>query len=413
MFQRAKYHVSEWLPALKSRNYRLYFFGQGVSLIGTWMAAVAQQWLLYPTLTNNKSLLGVASAVNAVPTIVLLLYAGVIADRTDRRIGILVQQVLYALVTFMLFFLVSSGTIQVWHVFVATFLTGAVFAFDMPTRQALMIELVDKKHIASAIALNTGIFNTARVIGPTVAGLLIASIGIAPAFFINGVSFVAVIASVLLMNIPRYIKIEQSDSVWGQLKSGALYIREHQHIWTPLLILFLLSLFTGPLVTFLPVFAKDIFRVGEVGFGLLQAAFGLGAVVGSFGFSKLYQAITDKHRFLAGLLIIISLSMAGFSYASLFILALGAIFLGGWGGATLMTLVRTAVHEQVPNHLRGRLVSYYSLVLIGGTPIGALLGSVGVGTIGIRLTVLLSAIFFGVTTLILIKNLDKRYIKFI
>lgn len=410
MFQRAKYHVSQWLPALKSRNYRLYFFGQGVSLIGTWMAAVAQQWLLYPILTNNKSLLGVASAVNAAPTIVLLLYAGVIADRTDRRIGILVQQVLYALVTFALFFLVSSGMIQVWHVFVATFLSGAVFAFDMPTRQALMIELVDKKNIASAIALNTGIFNTARVIGPTVAGLLIARVGIAPAFFINGVSFVAVIASVLLMNIPRYIKIEQSDSVWRQLKSGALYIREHQHVWSPLLILFLLSLSTGPIVTFLPVFAKDIFRVGEVGFGLLQAAFGLGAVVGSFGFSKLYQAITHKHRFLAGLLIIISLSMAGFSYASLFILALGTIFLGGWGGATLMTLVRTAVHEHVPNHLRGRLVSYYSLVLIGGTPIGALLGSVGVGTIGIRLTVLLSAIFFGVTTLILTKNLDKRYI---
>src|SRR3989344_7396970 len=132
MFQRAKYHVSQWLPALRSRNYRLYFFGQGVSLIGTWMAAVAQQWLLYPTLTNNKSLLGVASAVNAVPTIILLLYAGVIADRTDRRIGILVQQVLYALVSFALFFLVSSGTIQVWHVFMATFLTGAVFAFDMP-----------------------------------------------------------------------------------------------------------------------------------------------------------------------------------------------------------------------------------------------------------------------------------------
>lgn len=413
MLQKAKHIAGDFLPALKSRNYRLYFFGQGVSLVGTWMAAVAQQWLLYPTLTNNKSLLGVASAVNAVPTIVLLLFAGVIADRTDRRVGVLIQQILYAFVTFTLFFLVSSGTIQAWHVFVATFLVGAVFAFDMPARQALMIELVDKKHIASAIALNTGIFNTARVIGPTVAGLLIASVGIAPAFFINGVSFVAVIASVLLMNIPRYTKIEQSDSVWRQLKSGALYIREHQHIWAPLLILFLLSLSTGPLVTFLPVFAKDIFRVGEVGFGLLQAAFGFGAVVGSFGFSKLYQTIKDKHRFLAGLLIIISLSMAGFSYAPLFILALGAIFLGGWGGATLMTLVRTAVHEHVPNHLRGRLVSYYSLVLIGGTPVGALLGSVGVTTIGIRLTVLLAALFFGITTLILTNKFNNHYKKFI
>lgn len=413
MLQKAKHIAGDFWPALKSRNYRLYFFGQGISLVGTWMAAVAQQWLLYPTLTNNKSLLGVASAVNAVPTIVLLLFAGVIADRTDRRIGILIQQILYALVTFALFLLVSSGTIQVWHVFMATFLVGAVFAFDMPTRQALMIELVDKKHIASAIALNTGIFNTARVIGPTVAGLLIARSGIATAFFINGVSFIAVIASVLLMNIPRYIKIEQSDSVWRQLKSGALYIREHQHIWTPLLILFLLSLSTGPLVTFLPVFANDIFRVGEVGFGLLQAAFGFGAVVGSFGFSKLYQTIKDKHRFLAGLLIIISLSMAGFSYTPLFIFALLAIFLGGWAGATLMTFVRTAVHEHVPNHLRGRLVSYYSLVLIGGTPVGALFGSMGVGTIGIRLTVFLSALFFGITTLILTINLDKRYIKFI
>lgn len=395
MLASLKHHLGEFLPALRSRNYRLYFIGQGISLVGTWMATVAQQWLLYPTLTNNKSLLGVASAVNALPTVVLLLYAGVVADRIDRRMGMLIQQILYALVAFGLFFLVLSGTVQVWHVLAATFLIGAVFAFDMPTRQALIIEFVDRKHIASAISLNTGIFSAARVVGPTLAGLLIARAGMAPAFFVNGVSFIAVIVSVLLMNIPRYIKTEDTDSVWKQLKSGASYIRNNQHIWAALVVLFLLSLSTGPVVTFLPVFAHDVFRVGEVGFGLLQAAFGLGAVIGSFGFSKLYQTFTDKHRFLVLLLILISLSIGSFAYAPLFSLALAAIFFGGWGGATLMTLVRTAVHEQVPNHLRGRLVSYYSLVLIGGTPIGAILGSVGVATIGIRLTILLSALFFG------------------
>lgn len=404
MLQKVKHGIGNLWPALQSRNYRLYFVGQGVSLIGTLMASTAQQWLVYPILTRNQSMLGIMSAINSIPTMILLLFAGVIADRIDRRAGMLVQQLLYAIIAFVLFALVATGTIQLWHVMLAAFLSGAIFAFDMTTRQAFMIELVNKDAIASAISLNTGIFSLGRVIGPIVAGVLIASVGIASAFFFNGVSFIAVIAGILLIYLPRSSVMTKSKSIRRELISGIDYVRKMHDVRVSLLLLFTFSAFTAPVLTLLPVFAHDVFRVGEVGFGVLSGALGLGAVVGSFGFSPIYARLKEHRGFIVLLLILVTVSLAGFAISPSYLAALILLVIGGFGSAGLMSLVRTDVHEQVPSSLRGRLVSFYSLALIGGTPIGALLASAGVATVGARITVFTGAIAFGFTALILMKS---------
>ena len=330
---------------------------------------------------------------------ILLLYAGVIADRIDRRSGMLVQQLLYAIIAFLLFSLVVTGTIQLWHVMVATFLSGAIFAFDMTTRQAFMIELVNKDAIASAISLNTGIFSLGRVIGPVVAGMVIASMGIAPAFLVNGVSFLAVIGGILLISLPPFHTLSKTKSLRKELMGGVEYVRKKPYVRMSLLMLFILSVCTAPLFTLLPVFAHDVFRVGEVGFGVLSGAIGLGAVVGSFGFSPIYARLREHREFTILLFILVTVSLTGFAVSPSYPAALTLLVFGGFGSASLMSLVRTVIHEQVPSMFRGRLVSFYSLALIGGTPIGALLASVGVATIGARLTVFISAVLFGLISL--------------
>lgn len=398
MLQKVKHGIGNLWPALRSRNYRLYFVGQGVSLIGTLMASTAQQWLVYPILTRNQSMLGIMSAINSIPTMILLLFAGVIADRIDRRSGMLVQQLLYAIIAFALFAFVETGTIQLWHVMVATFLSGAIFAFDMTTRQAFMIELVNKDAIASAISLNTGIFSLGRVVGPVVTGVLIASVGIASAFLVNGVSFIAVIGGILLISLPRSHAMEKSKSLRKELISGIEYVRRKYDVGVSLLLLFILSVCTAPVYTLLPIFAHDVFRVGEVGFGVLAGAIGLGAVVGSFGFSPIYARLKEHRGFTVLLLILVTVSLTGFAVSPSYPAALIFLVISGFGSAGLMSLVRTVVHEQVPSSLRGRLVSFYSLALIGGTPIGALLASAGVATVGARLTVLFGAILYGLTS---------------
>lgn len=404
MLQKVKHGIGNLWPALRWRNYRLYFVGQGVSLVGTLMASTAQQWLVYPILTRNQSMLGIMSAINSIPTMILLLFAGVIADRIDRRAGMLVQQVFYAVIAFALFALVATGTIQLWHVMVATFLSGAIFAFDMTTRQAFMIELVNNDAIASAISLNTGIFSLGRVVGPVVTGVLIASVGIASAFLVNGVSFIAVIGGILLISLPRSHAMEKSKSLRKELISGIEYVRRKYDVGVSLLLLFILSVCTAPVYTLLPIFAHDVFRVGEVGFGVLAGAIGLGAVVGSFGFSPIYARLKEHRGFTVLLLILVTVSLTGFSVSPSYPAALILLVISGFGSAGLMSLVRTVVHEQVPSSLRGRLVSFYSLALIGGTPIGALLASAGVATVGARLTVFTGAIAFGFSALILMRS---------
>lgn len=409
MLRKIKYTVGELLPALRSPNYRLYFWGQGISLVGTWMQEVAQSWLIYPTLTNNKSLLGVVSFVNLIPTVLLSLFAGVMVDRFNRKKGLMMTQSAFALIAFVLWLLIVTKSIAVWHVMVATLLTGIVFAFDMPFRQSFMIELVDKKYYSSAIGLNAAIFNAARAIGPAVAGVLIASIGIATAYLANSVSFLAVIFAVRAINITQIQEVRIQTPFREGLYEGVSYLRQNKVLVVLLGILFFLTMFTWPLSTLLPVFAHDIFGMGELGFGLLHAFFGLGALLSALLSYKIFTVIKNRFRLLVVALTMVSIAQVLFSASSLFSVSLGLQFISGWAIITVITLCNTLLQTTVPPELRGRIASFYSLVLIGGMPFGALFGSVGVSTIGPQWTVCLSGILLAVSTFVLIYSTRGKF----
>lgn len=394
MLRRIKHHIGNFLPALRYPNYRLYFFGQGISLIGTMMQSVAEQWLVYPTLTNNKSLLGIVSAINLLPVTALVLLAGVWADRVDRRRAQMILQSLYAVIAFVMSYLIFSGRVEVWHVMVAALVSGVIFSFDMPTRQSLMVNLVDRQHFASAVSLNGAIFNGARMIGPAVAGALIAAAGIAPAYFFNGISFLAVIVSVYWMRIPKPSTPVHRATIRSQFKEGLDYIRLTPMVYIALTLLAVLTIFTWPLNTLLAVFAHDIYNRGEVGFGLLQSAFGAGAMTGAFGFSALFQKVKRKDLLLIVSVLIVSLPSVVYAFWHQFVGALVLLFLSGWGVTTTIGVFNTTIQTMVPDRLRGRIMSYYSFVLVGGMPFGALLASIGVGVIGAPYTIFFCTVAF-------------------
>lgn len=392
MLTHIKYHIGNYLPALRSRNYRLYFFGQGISLIGSWMAAVAEQWLIYPTLTNNQSLLGVASMINLLPTTFLVLFAGVLADRVDKKKSMILIQALFGIISLILALLVYTKTVQLWQVFVATFLGGVIFAFDMPVRNALMLNLVEKKDYPSALSLNTGIFNIARAVGPAVAGFTIAVVGIALAYFLNSLSFLVVIGSLLLMRLPKHIpqSSKQRVSVVKGLGEAFTYVSENKVIGLILLLVAAVGFLTWPANTLLPVFAHDIYNVGEIGFGFMVSCFGLGAVVGAFGFSKLFHAIKNKYGLLLLTLNLTIFSALSFALVPSYYLSLLFLVLGGWAVGTFVSFASSIVQLYSPDQLRGRMASLYSFVLVGTMPFGALYASYCVTRLGPRYTVAVS-----------------------
>ncbi|MFZ5845362.1 MAG: MFS transporter [Patescibacteria group bacterium] len=402
MLARIKHRIGEFLPALRSHNYRLYFVGQGISLVGTWLQNVAEAWLIYPVLTNNRSLLGIVSAINLAPHFLFVLFAGVLVETWHKRRSLIAQQILYAGLAFVMFFLVFTKQVQVWHVMLIAFGFGLVFAFEMPTRQTLMLSLVEKKDYPSAISLNAAIFNAARAIGPAIAGVSIATIGIAPAYFLNSLSFLAVIVAVLLMRLPRQEQYEERISVILGLKESFIYLIQNKVIVVLLLILLLQTLFSWPLATLLPVFAKDVFHRGEVGFGLLQSAFGAGAVVGALGFSTLFSVARDKYKLLQLSIFGDIAAILVFSISPIFPLALLAQFCNGLLIQTIISTSNTLIQLVTPDTLRSRMLSFYSFVLVGGMPFGALLGSLGVVTVGPRLTVALSSILLALASFSLI-----------
>lgn len=402
MLTKIKHTVGEFLPALRSPNYRLYFWGQGISLVGTWMQDIAQSWLIYPVLTNNKSLLGIVSFVNLIPTAVLALFAGVLVDRVSRKKGLIATQSAFALIAFVLWILIVTKSIAVWHVLIATFMTGVVFAFDMPFRQSFMIELVEKKYFSSAIGLNAAIFNAARAIGPAIAGVLIATIGISTAYLINSISFFALIFGVRAIQVSKKTEIVIHTPFKMGFYEGINYIRTNKVLAVLLGILFCLTLFTWPLATLLPVFAHDIFHMDELGFGLLHAFFGMGALVAALLFYKIFTLTKYIYRFLVIAISLAAMTQILFSLSTIFFLSLLLQFIGGWAVITVITFCNTLLQTTVPSRLRGRIASFYSLVLIGGMPFGGLLGSIGVATVGPRMTVGISGVLLAISTFVLI-----------
>lgn len=410
MLQKVKHHLVSYLPAFRSVNYRLYFAGQGISLIGSWMQVVAEQWLVYPVLTNNKSLLGLESAVGMLPTLLFVLFAGVLVDRIDKRKMFITFQIIYAVIAFILFLLIATGHIQIWHLFLAAFIGGTVMAFENPTRQTFMIDLVDRKDLPSALSLSSAMFNSARAIGPALAGITIAAIGIAPAYLVNAISFFAVIASLYMMKFPPVVREEKKNPpVLEGLKEGLRYIKENKIYLALFGIVGSVTFFTWPVTTLLPVFAHDIFKTGEVGFGLLQSAFGIGAVLAGLSFHTVYDRVERKYRifFVSIPAVVILLSL--FAWVPWFWVALLIMAISGVAMSMTYAAANTIIMMSIPEYLRGRMMSMYMFVFMGGMPIGALLSSVLVNVLGPRMTVFTCAIATGVSVVSIIAILRGKF----
>ena len=409
MLHKVKEQIGSFLPALRSKNYRLFFVGQGISLVGSWMQMIAEQWLVYPILTTNKSLLGLIGAVGMLPMLIFVLFAGVLVDRVNKRNVFLFFQYVYMIIALILCFLIATHQIQLWHIFVAALVGGTIMAFESPTRMTFVMDLVDKKDLPSALALNQAMFNSARAIGPALAGFTIAAIGIAPAYLANALSFFAVIASIYMMRFPKMEKIAvQHPPILAGLKEGFQFIKDHKIYLALLGIVGIMTFFSWPIATILPVFAHDIYKTGEVGFGLLQSAFGIGAVVAGLSFHTIFAKVTKKYLLIYTGMAVTILAFGMFAWSPWFWLALITQAIGGWAISTTYATANTLIIVTIPQEFRGRIMSIYMFVFMGGMPFGALLSSGLVSLYGPRLTVFLCVIATFVSGLTLILSLREK-----
>ncbi|HMJ59531.1 MAG TPA: MFS transporter [Gemmatimonadales bacterium] len=362
------------LGALAHRNFRLFLFGQTVSLTGTWMQSIAQGWLVLQ-LTDSPFYVGLVSALGSVGVLVFTLYAGVVADRSDKRRVVTITQTLLMLQAFALAALVATGKVTVENVMALALFMGIVNAFDIPTRQSFLVEMVGKEDLMNAIALNSSMFNATRVFGPAVAGILIGSAGMVWCFLLNGVSYLAVIASLLAMRLTPHVPRPTQSSAWQGFREVVTYLRSDRRVSTLVVLTGLFSVFGFPYLVMMPVFARDVLHARAAGYGALTAAVGAGALLGALGIAVLSRRIPKGRTLVLGgtsFGLALVLFAASRSYTvSLFILALT-----GCAMITNNALTNTLLQTLVPDALRGRVMGFYSFVFVGLAPLGALLAGV-------------------------------------
>ncbi len=363
-------HASTF-QALRHRNFRLWFFGQLTSLIGTWMQTIAQNWLVYQ-LTGSAWDLGLVNFVGAIPLVPLTLHAGAIADRFSKRRIIFLTQASMMALAFVLAILCATGAVRLWHVLGLAFLLGTVQAIDTPARQAFVIELVGREDLANAIALNSGTFHGARVIGPAVAGILVAAIGVSGAFFLNGVSFLAVLGALFLMDAALIRRAQPDgtgrDDLWG----GVRYLAGNRIPGSVVLLISLSAFLAMPYYVLVPIFAKEVLGGGAGSYGGLMSAAGVGAVLGS-----LYAASGGAVRRKGALLTAGSLSfpflLLAFSFSRHYTVSILLLAAVGFAFVIQNAPANSLLQSLVPDHLRGRVLAIYVSLFLGLMRLGGLL----------------------------------------
>ncbi len=370
------------LRALAHRNYRLFFFGQLVSLVGTWMQSVAQSWLVY-RLTGSATLLGLVGFATQAPTFFFASAGGVVADRWPRRRILVVTQVTSAAVAALLAALTLSGVVTVPLVVVCAILLGIVNGFDIPARQAFVIELVGREDLISAIALNSSAFNAARVLGPAVAGILVAAVGEGWCFLANAVSFLAVIVGLLRMRLAAAPPAPQQTSPLRSLAEGFRFAAGSRPVRAILLLLGLVS-FTGmPYVVLMPIFADRILHGGASGLGLLMGASGVGALAGALLLAS-RDGVSGLGRWVAFAAGGFGLSLLAFAASRTFWLSAAVLVAVGFFLMSQMAASNTLVQTMVPDAFRGRVMALYAMMFMGMAPFGALAAGALADRIGAR-----------------------------
>lgn len=361
--------------ALRHRNYRLFFAGQAVSLVGTWMMTVALSWLVLE-LTGDPFMLGVVSAAQFLPVLLLGLFGGLIADGLPKRRTLIVTQALAAILSLVLFLLAVTGTVQVWQIVLIAAIGGVRNAVDLPTRQAFAVELVGREDIGNAVALNSALFNGARVVGPAIAGIVIGLSGVSVAFLIDGVSFVAVLAGLLLMREEELRRSAlpaprpaSARAALTTIADGLRYVRRTDLVLLATLVVGLGSLFGLNFTVLAPALAQDVLRTDASGYGFLMAATGVGSLLTALAIA--FRGSSRPATIAAGALILgvaeVVLGVSGLMSVSL--LAMAAV---GVGTILMAATANTVIQLTVPDDLRGRVMSVYTTVFAGSTPVGGL-----------------------------------------
>jgi MFS family permease len=389
--------------ALRHRNYRLFISGQLISLIGTWMQSVAESWLVY-RLTGSAVLLGVVGFANRIPVLLFSTVGGAVADRYNRHHIVIATQVASMCLAGLLAYLTLSGTVQVWHLMAIAAALGLVNAIDIPTRQSFVVQLVAREDLPNAIALNSTIFNGARVVGPAIAGVLVATVGEGWCFFANAVSYVAVILGLLYIRVSPAKRTDRPASALAHMAEGFRFVSGSPPIRALLLLLGLVSLMGTPYSVLMPIIADQRLHAGARGMGILMGAAGVGALIGALSLAR-RTTLQGYGRSIAVAAMGLGVSLVAFSTARQLWLAVVLLVPVGYAMMTQMAATNTLIQSMVPDALRGRVMAIYSMMFMGMAPVGALLAGGLAERFGAATTVALGGFFCIAGGLILLGRL--------
>jgi MFS family permease len=415
---REKRGLSFMLRALSHRNYKLFFSGQSLSLIGTWMTRIATSWLVY-RLTGSAMLLGVVGFAGQIPSFLLAPFAGVLVDRWNRHRLLVATQVLAMLQSLALAVLALTGVIKIWHVILLSIFQGVINAFDMPARQAFVVEMVEKREdLPNAIALNSSMVNAARLLGPSIGGVVIAAVGEGWCFMLDGVSYLAVIASLLAMKItPRMTKRISETNMLREIREGWKYASGFAPIRNVLLLLALVSLVGMPYTVLMPVFANEILRGGPSTLGLLMAASGVGALAGAF-FLAGRKSVLGLGKYIPLMAGAFGAGLIAFSFSRRLWLSLLLMVVTGLGFMVQMAASNTVLQTIVDEDKRGRVMSFYTMAFMGTAPFGSLLAGSIAERLGAPHTLMfggigcvIGALWFATTLPSLRRDVHPIYVK--
>jgi len=376
--------------ALKHRNFRLFFVGQLVSLTGSWMQNTAQGWLVYQ-MTGSKVLLGTVAAVGSLPLLLLSLWGGSVADRHPKRTVVFFTQMGMMLLAFVFAALVGSGHIQPWHILVIAALGGVAMAFDMPARQAFMVEMTSREDLMNAVSLNSSIVNGARIVGPAVAGYLMAHVGMTWCFLLNGFSFIAVIVGLLMMRLPKFMPPAEPASTGRHMLEGFAYVAGHRRVRLLLLLFGVVGIFGWSYSVLLPAYATDILHVGERGYGALLSANGFGALLGALTVATYGSRLRPRLMILGGLWLF-SAMLVLLAVVRWFPLVLACLAVGGWGMLLYFATTNTLIQTSVSDEMRGRVMGIWALVFGGMMPVGGLESGLLSQAVGVPWTIAAGAL---------------------
>ncbi len=377
--------------SLKHQNYRLFFCGQSISLIGTWMQQLAVSWLIY-RLSHSALLLGVVGFTSRIPTFVIAPFGGVLADRWNRHRMLVITQALSMIQALIFAVLVLTGWIAVWHVVVLSLFLGFINALDIPIRQSFVVDMIEKREdLGNAIALNSSMVNGARLVGPSIAGILIAALGEGLCFLLNGLSFIAVIGALLAMKIPPQEKTAQQTQFFQRLKEGFSYAFGFKPILFLLLLLALVSLMGMPYIVLMPIFAEKILRGGPQALGFLLGAAGVGALIGTLYLAS-RKTVLGLGKVMVAAAGIFGAGLIAFSLSRLLWLSLFFMVVIGFGMIIQMASTNTILQTLVEEDKRGRVMSLYTMAFMGMVPFGSLLSGTLADMIGAPGTTMLGGI---------------------